>query len=189
MVVRFCGDLVRWKSRTVSALGSSLCRSAHMSGVWIHMAATSLTTQRWASDLVIKPLTFLCSYISAPLTFLAPTASCATNMHNKEGWNASITNMTVREEDVHDRDPVSQSHVSAFLFTPSAVTCESLASQLCLLTALTLGRFASTLSLSLCLSPSLPLLFLGARVVFPQRGVWCRVQNRMSTMVRGQQKG
>ena len=71
-----------------------------MSGAWIHMAATSLTTQRWASDLVIKPLTFLCSYISVPLPCLAPTASCAANMHNKEGWNAGITNMIVREEDV-----------------------------------------------------------------------------------------
>ena len=40
----------------------------------IHMAATSLTTQRWASDLVINPLTSLCSSISVPLTCLAPTA-------------------------------------------------------------------------------------------------------------------
>ena len=46
---------------------------------------------------------------------------------NKEEWNAGITNMTVREEDVHDRDPVRQGHVSAFLFTPSAVARESLA--------------------------------------------------------------
>ena len=52
-------------------------------------------------------------------------------MHNKEGWNAGITNTTVREEDVHDRDPVRQSHVSAFLFTPPTIACESLASQLC----------------------------------------------------------
>ena len=36
-------------------------------------------------------------------------------------------------------------------FTPSAVTCESLACQLCLLTALTLGRFASSLCVGLCL--------------------------------------
>ena len=60
-------------------------------------------------------------------------------MHNKEGRNAGITNMTVRED---DRDPVYQGHVSAYLFTPSAVACESSASPLCLLTALTLGRFA-----------------------------------------------
>ena len=53
-------------------------------------------------------------------------------MHNKEEWNAGITNMTVREEDVHDRNPVRQGHVSAFLFTPSAVARDSFASQLCL---------------------------------------------------------
>ena len=47
-------------------------------------------------------------------TCLAPTASCAAHMHNKEEWNAGITNMTVREEDVHDRHPVRQGHVSAF---------------------------------------------------------------------------
>ena len=52
----FLWDLVHWNSSTVSALGSSLCPSAHMSGVWIHM-----TTQRWASDLVINALTSLCS--------------------------------------------------------------------------------------------------------------------------------
>ena len=86
-----------------------------MSGVWIHMAAASLTMQRWASDLVINPLTSLCSYIFAIPIFRDPAASCAANMHNKEEWNAGITNMTVREEDVHDRDPVRQGHVSAFL--------------------------------------------------------------------------
>ena len=58
--------------------------------------------------------------------------------------------MTTREENVHDRDPDRQGHVSAFPFTPSAIASESLASQLCLPTALTHGRFAS--SLCLCLS-------------------------------------
>ena len=67
-----------------------------MRGVWIYMAATSLTVQRLASDLVINPLTSLCSYISEPPICLAPPASCAANMHNKEKWNASITNMTVK---------------------------------------------------------------------------------------------
>ena len=51
------------------------------------------------------------------LTCLAPTASCAANMHNKEGWNAGITNMTVREEDVNDRDPAHQGHVSLSFHT------------------------------------------------------------------------
>ena len=49
-------------------------------------------------------------------------------MDNKEEWNAGITNMTVREGDVHDCDPVRQGHVSAFLVTSSEfarVTCQS----------------------------------------------------------------
>ena len=150
----FLWDLVRWKSSTVSALGSSLCRSAHMSGVWIHMAAACLTTQRWAPDLVINPLTSLCSYISVPLTCLAPTASCAANRHNKEEWNAGITNVTVREGDVHDCDPVRQGHVSAFLVTSSEFARESLASQFCSPTVSTLGRLAASLCDCLCLCPA-----------------------------------
>ena len=63
-------------------------------GVWFHVAATSLTTQRWASDLGINPLTFLCFSTFAPPICPAPPASCAANMHNKEEWNAGITNMT-----------------------------------------------------------------------------------------------
>ena len=121
------------------------------------MAATSLTTHRWASDLVINLLTSLCSNIFVPPICLAPTASCAANTHNKEEWNAGITNMTVREEDVHDRHHVYQGHVSAYLVTPSAVDCESFAGQLCLLTALTHGCFASSLCLCLCLCLSLSL--------------------------------
>ena len=54
-----------------------------------------------------------------------------------------------------------QGHVSAFPFTPFAIASESFACQLCLPTALTHGRFASSLcvsvSLSLCLSVSLSL--------------------------------
>ena len=109
------------KGSTVSALGSSSCPSAHVIGVSIHMAATSLTMQRLASDLVINLLTSLCSYISAPPICLAPAASCAANMHNKEEWNAGITNTSVCGDDVLDRDPVRQGHVSASPFTPSAV--------------------------------------------------------------------
>ena len=91
------------------------------------------------------------SFISVPPTCLAPTASCAAKMPNKEKWNAGITNMTVREEDVLDCDVAHHSHVSAFLVTPSEFARESLACQLCLPTALTLGRFASSLCLCLCL--------------------------------------
>ena len=57
-------------------------------------------------------------------------------------------------DDVHDRDPVHQGHVSVSSFTPFAVARESFASQLSLLTALTHGRFASSLCLCLCLSCS-----------------------------------
>ena len=124
-VIRFCGDVVRWKSRTVSALGFSSCPSVHTSGVWIHMAATSLTMQRLVSDLVINPLTSLCSYFSAPPICLARPASCAANMHNKEEWNADITDKSVCGDDVLDRDLAHQSHVSAHLFPYSRFTCES----------------------------------------------------------------
>ena len=57
---------------------------------------------------VTKPLTFLCSFISAPPTCLAPTASCAVSKHNKEGLSADITNLSVRRNDAHDHAPVHQ---------------------------------------------------------------------------------
>ena len=88
LVIRFCGDLVRWKSKTVSALGSSSCPSDRMSGVWIHMAATGLTMQRLTLDPEIKPLTFLCS--------------CAMSKRSKEGLSADITNTSVCGDDVLD---------------------------------------------------------------------------------------
>ena len=99
-------------------------------------------------------------------------ASCAANMHNKEEWNAGITNMTVREEDVHDRDPVRQGHVSAFLFALSAVALSSFAGQLCLPTALTLGTFCCkslslSLSLSLCRNTALRLEISASQVTSP----------------------
>ena len=59
--------------------------------------------------------------------------------------------MTIREENVHDRHPDRQGHVSAFPFTPFAIASESLAGQLCLPIALTHGRFASSLCLCFCL--------------------------------------
>ena len=102
--------------------GFSSYRSVHMSGVWIHTATTNTITQRWASDLVIKALTFLCSYISVPLTCLAPTASCAVNMRNKEGLSADITDTSVCGDDVLDRDVARQGHVSAHFFPSSPFT-------------------------------------------------------------------
>ena len=63
--------------------------------------------------------------ISAPPTYLAPTASCAGNMRNKEGLSADIKNTSVCGDDVLDRDVAHQSHVSAHLFPSSSITCES----------------------------------------------------------------
>ena len=67
------------------------------------------------------------------------------------GLSADTTNTNICGDDVHDRDPVHQGHVSVSSLTPFAVARESFASQLCLLTALTHGRFASSLCLCLCL--------------------------------------
>ena len=83
------------------------------------MGATSLTMLRLAWDLEIKPLSFLFSFISVPPTCLDPAASCVVSKRNKEGLSAGITNMTVREDDVHDRDPAYEGHVSAYLFVIS----------------------------------------------------------------------
>ena len=58
--------------------GFSSCQSVHTSGVWIHMAATSLTVLRLAWDLEIKLLTFLFSFISVRPICLDP-ASCVVN--------------------------------------------------------------------------------------------------------------
>ena len=58
--------------------------------------------------------------------------------------NASV-HMNACGDDVHDRAPVRQGQVSVSPFTPSEVACEPFASQLCLLSALTHGRFASSL--------------------------------------------
>ena len=76
-------DLVRWKNSTVSALGSSSCPSAHMSGVWIHMAATSLTMQRLALDLGINLLIFRSSFTFAIPIFPDPAVSCVVSKHNR----------------------------------------------------------------------------------------------------------
>ena len=92
----------------------------------VHMAATSLTMQRLALDLVINPLTFLCFSSFAPPTYQAPTASGAVSKRNKEGLSAAITNTSVRGDDVLDCDVAHQSHVSAHLFPSLLTTCESL---------------------------------------------------------------
>ena len=147
------------ESSTVSALGSSFFLSA-MSGVWIHMAATS-DNAALGFGLRDQSSHLLCSYISAVPTSLAPTASCAANMHNKEEWNAGVTNMTVREDNAHDHHLVHQGHVSAFPFTSFAVARETFTSQLhlhrrmdvFLSPSVSLSPFVC-LSPSICLSPS-----------------------------------
>ena len=57
LAIRFCGDLVHWRSRIVNVLGFSSCQSVLTSGVSIHMAAISLTTRCLALDLGINLLT------------------------------------------------------------------------------------------------------------------------------------
>ena len=90
-----------------------------------------------------------------------PTASCAVNMRNKEGWNADITNTSVCGDDVLDCDVARQSHVSAHLFPSSPTTCESpfvfcpLSFVLCPLSFCPLS-FCPSLSLSRSCSCSLP---------------------------------
>ena len=157
LAIHACGDLVHWKSRTVSALGSSSCHSVLTSGVCIHMAATSLTMLRLAWNLATKLLIFLFFFISVLPICLGPAASCVVSKPNKEDLSADTTNMNVCGDDVHDRAPVRQGHVSVSLFTLFAVAREPFASQLCLLSALTHGRFASSLCpcLCLCVTPSL----------------------------------
>ena len=126
LVIRVCGDSVRWMNSIVNALGSSSCPSAHMNGVWIHMAATSLTMQRLALDLGINLLTSLCSSIFAILIFPDPAVSCAVSKHNKEGLSANITNSSLRGDDELDCDVAHHSHVSARFFPSLPFTCESL---------------------------------------------------------------
>ena len=70
---------------------------------------------------------------------------------NEEDLSADTTNMNACGDDVDDRAPVRQGHVSVSPSTPFEVACEPFASQLCLLSALTQGRFASSLCLCLCL--------------------------------------
>ena len=68
--------------------------------------------------------------------------------HNKEDLSADTTK-NVCGDDVHDRALVRQGHVSVSPFTLLTVALEPFASQLCLLSALTQGRFASSFCLRL----------------------------------------
>ena len=99
----------------MNVLAFSSCQSGLTNGVWIHMAATSLTMQRLAWDLEIKLLTFLFSSISVPPICLDPAASCVVNKRNKEGVSADTTKNVCRD-DVHDRAPVYQGLLSVSFF-------------------------------------------------------------------------
>ena len=113
----FLWDLVHWRSRIVNALGFSSCQSVLMSGVCIHMAATSLTMLRLPWDLKTNLLISLCSFIFAQLICPDPAASCVVSKHNKEDLSANTTKNACRE-DVHDRAPVRQGDVSVSFLTP-----------------------------------------------------------------------
>ena len=125
----------------MNVLVFSSCQSDLPSGVWIHMAATSLTILRLAWDLETNLLIFLCFFICALLICPDPAASCVVSKHNKEDLSADTTKNEGRD-DVHDRAPVRQGHVIVSPFTPFEVACEPFDSQRCLLSALTHGRFA-----------------------------------------------
>ena len=114
----------------MSALDFSSCRSDHMSGVWIHMAATSSTMQTWHLDLATPRLTCPSSFTCALPTCLAQTALRAVNKPNKDGWSAKPPGTSDGSEDTHEHYVVYQDHVSVYLSTPSTVTSDSLASPL-----------------------------------------------------------
>ena len=95
----------------MNALGFSSCQSVLMSGVCIHMAATSLTMLRLAWDLETNLLISLCFFIFALLILPDPAASCVVSKHNQEDLSADTTKNACRD-DVHDRVPVRQGHGS-----------------------------------------------------------------------------
>ena len=98
----------------VSALVSSSCPSAHMNGVWTHIAATNRTMLRLALDLGISLLTSLWSSIFATPIFPDPAVSCAVSKHNKDGMIANTTNLSVPRNVAREHAPVHQGvHVAS----------------------------------------------------------------------------
>ena len=98
LVIRVCGDSVRWMNSIVSALVSSSCPSAHMNGVWIHMAATKLTILRLALDHGINLLTCPSSSTFAIQISLGLIALCEVSRPSKEDLNANATKNVGRDE-------------------------------------------------------------------------------------------
>ena len=105
LVIHVCGGSVRWMNSIGNVLASSSCPSAHMNGVWIHMAAASLTMQRLALDPGINLLTSLCFSTFATPIFLDPAVLCAVSRHNKEGMIANITKLSVPRNVARDHAP------------------------------------------------------------------------------------
>ena len=136
------GRAVPW-----NALGSSSCLNAPNSGVWIHTAAESLTLQRWASELVINLLLHLRT------TNLPGPDSIMRNEHAQQRRMERTHHKLdrTRRRRTWSR-PCPSTWCEWLPFTPSAGARESFASPKCLPTALTHGRFAS--SVSVCLSVS-----------------------------------
>ena len=62
-------------------------------------------------DLETNLLISLCFFIFALLICPDPAVSCAVSKHNKEDLSADTTKNVCRD-DVHDRAPVHQGHVS-----------------------------------------------------------------------------
>ena len=92
---RSSGVLVPWKTQIASALGFSSCPSDHMSGVWIHTAATCSAMRIWHLGPVTPRPTFLFFYIYAPPTSRALTVSRASNKPSRNAWNAKLPSMNV----------------------------------------------------------------------------------------------
>ena len=84
----------------MNVLVFSSCQSALMSGVSIHMAATSLTIRCLAWDLGTNLPIFRCSFIFAIPICLDPAVSCEVSKHNKEDLSADMTKNVYRH-DVH----------------------------------------------------------------------------------------
>ena len=97
-----------WMSSIVNVLVSSSCPSAHMNGVWIHMAATSLTMQRLALDPGINLLTSLCFSTFATPIFLDPAVLCAVSKLIKEGMIANRVKLSVPRNVARDHAPGCQ---------------------------------------------------------------------------------
>ena len=98
--------------------------------------------QVWRLDPENLRLTFPSSLTCAPPPWLTPTALRAVKKPNTDNLNAKPSGTSDGRDDVDERDVVYHDHVNARPLFP---------------TALTLGQFATRLSVSVCVSVSLSL--------------------------------